>query len=174
MKHNLYHSQQHEYFFYINRKNLVCEIRAGYIVTGLSILQYNYPTITAGRSRQRCNEHFTTETLLYLREQHLTQSGTLTRTCGHRPDRKTTNSDSCHPYRTRRGSKLGTYKEDKQDHHIPEEENTRKIKIANVVSAVQYKPTENQKSQMTRYQVVQNDDSKRLSEDLHTEMHVLG
>lgn len=70
-----------------------------------------------------------------------------------------------------RGFWLGISEEDNQVYPIPGEDVTSGVSIAVNVSAVHYKSTKNKESQMTRYHVVESNDSKRLSEDSRMEVH---
>lgn len=79
-----------------------------------------------------------------------------------------------HAIRTelRRGSQLGSHEEDNQAHQVPERDAMNGIPAADDVFEVHFKRRGNCELQMTRNHVVQDDDSKRLSEDSRTEVHI--
>lgn len=72
----------------------------------------------------------------------------------------------------RRGSQWRKPKEDNQVHQFFWENATSVVSIADVIAAVHNMPTKNQKPQITRHHVVEDGDSKRLSEDWPVEVQI--
>lgn len=72
----------------------------------------------------------------------------------------------------RRGFQLGNLEERNEVLRISEENATSEISIADDVPAVHYKSKRNRKQQLTRHHVVENDDSKGLSKDWCTDVHI--
>lgn len=72
-----------------------------------------------------------------------------------------------------RRSRLETPEEQNHVHLIPEKHNSSRTTIADEIAALQYKPTKNWESRMTRVQVVDNDDSQPPADDWRMKVQVL-